>query len=54
MPQATELVRNTLSNNGHESATHFERPAEQALVLAIEPQAKREARSVFSYLSIVR
>ena len=38
--------RDALSNDRHESAVHFGRPAEQALALATEPRAKREARSV--------
>ena len=38
--------RDTLSNNRCESAARFERPAKQALALATEPRAKREARSV--------
>ena len=48
--------RDALSNNQRESAACFERPAEQALALATEPRAKREARPVLyhSYLSVVR
>ena len=38
--------RDAFSNNSRESAARFERPAEQALALATEPRAKREARSV--------
>ena len=38
-----------LLNDWHESAAHFERPAEQALALATEPQAKRKARSVLCH-----
>ena len=38
--------RDALSNDRRESAAHFERPAEQALALATEPRAKREASSV--------
>ena len=53
MRQAIELARDTLSNDRHESVARFERPAKQVLVLATEPRAKREARSVFSYLSVV-
>ena len=34
------------SNDRRESAACFERPAKQALALATEPRAKREARSV--------
>ena len=44
MPQA--IAKDALSNDRHESAVHFKRPAEQALVPAIEPRAKQEARSV--------
>ena len=50
MPQAIA------SNNWR---AHFERPAKQALELATEPRAKREARSdilhhMYIYLSVVR
>ena len=40
--------RDALSNDRRESAARFERPAKQALALALatEPRAKREARSV--------
>ena len=38
-----------LSNNGRESAAHFERPAKQALALATEPRVNQEARSVHTY-----
>ena len=41
--------RDALSNDRCESATRFERPAKQALVLATEPRAKREARSVLCH-----
>ena len=51
---AMELARDALSNDWHKSVAHFERPAEQVLALATEPRVKREARSVFSCLSIVR
>ena len=46
MPQAIAKARDALLNEWHESATCFEKPAKQALVLATEPRAKREARSV--------
>ena len=46
MPRAIATARDALSNDQRESAARFERPAKQALVLATEPQAKREARSV--------
>ena len=46
MPRAIATARNALSNNRRESAECFERPAKQALALATEPRAKREARSV--------
>ena len=36
-PQA---IARALLNDRHESATRFERPAEQVLVLAIDPQGK--------------
>ena len=42
-------ARDTLSNDGRESATRLERPAKQALALATEPRAKREARSVLCH-----
>ena len=41
--------RDALSNDRRESAAHFERPAKQALALATEPRAKREARSVLCH-----
>ena len=41
--------RDALSNDRRESAAHFKRPAKQALALAIEPRAKREARSVLCH-----
>ena len=43
MPQAIATARDALSNK---SAAYFKRPAMQVLVLATEPQAKQEARSV--------
>ena len=48
LPQAIAKARarDALSNDRRESAARFERPAEQALALATEPRAKREARSV--------
>ena len=48
-PRAIAIARDELSNDRHESATRFERPAKQALVLATEPRAKREARSVLCH-----
>ena len=39
-------VRDALLNDRRKSAARFERPAKQALVLATEPRAKREARSI--------
>ena len=36
-------------NDRRESAARFERPAKQALALATEPRAKREARSVLCH-----
>ena len=52
---ATARARDALSNDRCEIATRFERLAKQALALAIEPQAKREAMSILliSYLSVV-
>ena len=49
MPRAIATARNTLSNDRHESAARFKKPAKQALALATEPRAKREARSVNTY-----
>ena len=49
MPRAIAIARDTLSNNRHESAVRFERPAKQMLALAIEPRAKREVRSVLRH-----
>ena len=49
MPRAIATARDALSNNQHESTVRFEKPAKQALALATEPQAKREARSVHTY-----
>ena len=46
MPRAIATVRDALSNDRRESAARFERPPKQALALATEPRAKREARSV--------
>ena len=45
MPRAISTARDALSNDRCESAARFERPAKQALALATEPRAKREARS---------
>ena len=53
MPQAIATARDALSNewvnDRCESAACFERPTKQVLVLAIEPRAKREARSVLCH-----
>ena len=49
MPWAIATARDALSNDLRESAMHFEKPAKQALALATEPRAKREARSVHTY-----
>ena len=46
MPRAIATARDALSNDRRESAARFERPAKQALALATEPRAKREARSI--------
>ena len=46
MPQAIATARDALLNDWYESAARFEKPAKQALAVATEPQAKREARSV--------
>ena len=43
---ATARDARALSNDRRESAARFERPAKQALALATEPRAKREARSI--------
>ena len=50
MPWAIATARDTLSNDWRKSAACFERPAKQALVLAIKPRAKREARSVLCHI----
>ena len=47
MPQAIARGRDALSNDRRKSAVRFEMTAEQALMLATEPRAKQEARSVF-------
>ena len=47
MPRTIATARDTLWNDCCKSAARFERPAKQALVLATEPRAKREARSFF-------
>ena len=49
MPRAIATARDALLNDRHESAARFEKPAKQVLALAIEPQAKREARSVLCH-----
>ena len=41
--------RYALLNDPRKSAVRFERPAKQALALATEPRAKREARSVLCH-----
>ena len=46
MPRTIATARDALSNDRRESAARFERLAMQALALATEPRAKREARSV--------
>ena len=43
MPQAIATARDALSN------VRFKRPAKQALVLATEPRAKQEVRSVLCH-----
>ena len=43
---ATARARGALLNDWRESAAHFKRPIKQALALATEPQAKREASLV--------
>ena len=43
---AIQLKTHCRTIAGRESAARFERPAKQALALATEPRAKREARSV--------
>ena len=45
VPQVIATARDVLSNDWRES-TWFKRPAKQALALATEPRAKREARSI--------
>ena len=45
MPRAIATARDALLNDRRKSAARFEKPAKQALALATEPQAKREARS---------
>ena len=37
MPRAIATARDALSNDRHESAARFERPAKQTLALATEP-----------------
>ena len=49
MPRAIATARDALSNDRCESTARFERPAKQALALATEPRAKREARSVLCH-----
>ena len=46
MPRAIATARDAFCpcNDRRESATHFERPAKQALALATEPRVKREAQ----------
>ena len=45
-PRVIATARDALSNDQHESAARFERPAKQVLALATKPRAKQEARSV--------
>ena len=49
MPQAIATASDALLSDRRESDTRFERPAKQALALATEPRAKREARSVLCH-----
>ena len=49
MPRAIATARDALLNDRCESAARFEKPAKQALALATEPRAKREARPVHTY-----
>ena len=49
MPWVIATARDALSNDWRKSAARFKRPAKQALALATEPQAKREARSVLCH-----
>ena len=48
MPRAIAAARDALLNDRRKSAACFERPAKQALAVATKPQAKREARSVYT------
>ena len=50
MPRVIATARDALSNDRRESATRFERPAKQALVLATESRAKRVTRSVLCHI----
>ena len=47
--RALAAASDALSNDWRKSTTCFERPAELALVLATEPRAKREARSILCH-----
>ena len=49
IPRAIATARDALLNDRRESAARFEKPAKQALALATEPRANREARSVHTY-----
>ena len=46
LPRAIATARDAWPDDRCESAVRFKRPAKQALMLATEPRAKREARSV--------
>ena len=56
VPRAIATARNALSNDRHENAARFERPAKQALALATELASSEARGEVFSlsYLSVVR
>ena len=51
--KSTSGHRDALSNDWHESAVRFERTTGQALAIATKPRVKKEARTIFSYLSTV-
>ena len=50
MPRAIATARDALLNDRRKSATCFEKPAKQALALAIGPRVKQEARSVLCHI----
>ena len=52
MPRAIAIARDVLSNDRHEIAIRFKRPAKQVLALATEPRVKQEARSVLYHIDI--